>query len=391
MRMTWLFASDAGALPAVTLGVVRGGSVVVELQRPMPRGWKLGLAATCLDGEGEREAQLGPIESGKRRNCFVADLPGRDVPDGPLLKRVTPFATSRSGGVERLRTDGGYELHTLLPMNEDELGTAIFDKRSRHKDVQTLEFLLDQVMRSPGSGAMEKVEAAKIASYRAMERADAERLAISVAHVGQALRQAALIEAEFGIGKASRYHATLSLWFVKAYLHLFRGEIGACEDMLERVRSSLGDVEKCPMVANNSALGLTVLGYIHLCKGDHERAVAIWKEVILLFRRAAQTYPAKKPKLFEELQVPFEAAKFCSVAVAATRRGEPGRHPQLSSEHVARTFLRLRGPNASKGLARAVDVLEGLRREARAPSAQPTGEPDAHAGSDVRPDPQRIT
>ncbi len=347
--------------PEVVNAFLRSGRAILQLSREPAAGGRIGLEADRLGRDGQRAQTLlwaGEV-AGREAVVDLAPAIGAGDAHSSLLLGLAPVAQAADGAVVRLNTAPGYELDVLLPRTDAETRRHIFHKKTRYHDVGTLRFVLQQVLLSPDNGVLDKIEAAKILSYGEMQTAEPSELPTCVRYIETALAESKKIPKAYGIGKDNRYHAVMSLWFIKAYLYFFMGDVAACKRTLNQIRDNVAGIDHCPTAANNTALGLTVLGYIHFCEGDPLKAIKAWNDVIAVFRRAAQHYPADRPKTFGELIVSFEAAKFCASSIHALKLNKPSLHPELNSDYVGQTFFRIRG---TPGAARATEILEGMRR-----------------------------
>lgn len=267
------------------------------------------------------------------------------------LRAVWPVLTDESGTEQKIETGRTFELGNLLPKKMADVKRMIFHKRSRISNPETLLFVLDQVYRSPENNAFERIEAAKIMAYRAIEGIDLGALEMASVRIQKALTWVPLLPDEFGIAKTSRYHCGISLLYILYLIKLFQDDADGVDQVLKRIAKSTGSVKECPIAAYNLCLSLLTMGFLAAQRGDETGASAAWSKVIELFREAAQVMPARKPGTFVELTVSLNAAKQAAWALEELRSKRVDPVTGLTPEKLANEFSRLRNKEACRLMA----------------------------------------
>ncbi|WP_155931282.1 hypothetical protein [Methylosinus trichosporium] len=227
---------------------------------------------------------------------------------------------------------------------------------------------MDQVYRSPENGKFERIEAAKILAYQALENIEVDAFSIAGARIDKALGWVPELPDEYGVAKTSRYQSRISLLYVRYLLDLFQDNAAAVDKDLRLIFESAGFVKECPIAAYNLTLALLSAGLIASGRGDVAGAQTAWSKVIELFRAAAASMPSIKPATFTELTVALDAAKQASWALEELRIRRSIEKNGLTPEKLAREFSRLRNGNACSFMAQR---LRSVIAQGAAPAAPP--------------------
>ncbi|RXF67199.1 hypothetical protein [Hansschlegelia zhihuaiae] len=355
---------DSQALGVVTDAVIRGSEVHLLLSPSDGAAVGVGLRARVLRGDTEHDVDLWPAPQARlepdRATIDLSELLDEGGGDGVLIKGLTPIGKLEDGAAVPAVYDDSYQLANLLPVGASETHRLIYHKKTRYHDVGVLLFVLEQIMRSPLNSAADKIEAAKILSFRAMENLDRPQLNKCLGHLDTALFASKSLHRAHGLGKETRYHAVVSCWYVKGCVLLLTGHVGKALRELDRLRPGIDQIEHSPTAANNCAIGIALAGYVRFCLGQTDEAIAAWEDVIRIFRLAAQYYPSVSPKIFNELAVAFDAAKFAADAINNVRRNARRDSSSfLNDNYVAQNYLRIRG---SRGASEAEQLFGRLKR-----------------------------
>lgn len=340
--------------------------ITIEVSGPATEVSSLELQ--IVGGKPERRlsieaARIEPLENERLRLTF-------DTPEFRPLRAVKPVLKTPGGDFEDVPVPKNFDLDNLLPLSSNELSKIVFHRASRTSRPETLTFIMDQVYRSAKNGKFERIEAAKILAYQALENVEVGAFEMSLTRIDKALGWVAELPDEFGVAKTSRYQSRISLLYVRYLLHLFRDDAAAVDKDLRLIFESTGFVKECPIAAYNLTLALLSSGLIAAGRGDVAGAQTAWSKVIELFRAAAVSMPSIKPGTFTELTVSLDAAKQASWALEELRIRRPIEKNGLTPEKLAREFSRLRNGDACSFMAQRLRsvIAQGA---ASAPASHP--------------------
>lgn len=338
----------------VTQGVVRGRNALVGTSVP---GLRLQLRVT-LAGLDRDEVEFVPMTpaaapaGGWPRGVYEAPLPA-----GLVVKAVP--GTGAGEGFTPLALGEQYHLTKLLPRGQTALGTHLFHRRSRISDTPTLCFMLAQVLDSPEHDPVEKFEAVKILSYRALESLDPAQISSVFGLVDRGLELADQLRYEFSVASGakfqeSRHQARVSLRQARWYAGILSRNWEKARADIEWLLEQAPLARQCPTVAYNSAMTVLTLGQVRRMAGDKEGAVAAFNAAIEFFRSAAALMPANVPGAFREIGVSFEAAK-AATCVLHIMKGKGGKDLEdLSWPRLAQEFSRFRTAESREAYAAAL-------------------------------------
>lgn len=233
-------------------GVVRSRTVYIAVPSSL-RQWEICIELELTGGRRVSIHDVSVRESEEAAEYFEAgedgflsnslflsfELPKLRVP----LCGMLIWKKSSNGVIERLSPIGGYSLATLYPVEKRDREIAFTSSASRHRDVSTLMFILEQQHTFP-AGDMGYVNNARVVySYRALEMGCHNLLRKSLDFLDCGLKEARKFPDTSHV-RNGRTSSKLSLIMAKLHILIFMDDLVSAKKTASSMVSYMSDIQE---------------------------------------------------------------------------------------------------------------------------------------------------
>lgn len=313
------------------------GALEIELQL-FPDGVQSIAASTVRDGQldGHRARLRAPAPPGILSAVRVR----------PVSAREADLAVSYAEA---------YALHALFPEDEGEEVPTALSRANTIRDVETLEFVVAQMLAHDRYSSYAKTEAVKKLAYMAMQTGEVEQVRRAIELIDAQLPQVAEFKAPRG--KKHPTHLRVSFLFIRMLAYVVVGDFPAALADMATLHELRAEVGEAPLVGSNLSRAVLIYGWVLAAGGETERAVIVFNDVIAMFREAAACMPARRQRPFLELNTTLRSAgQAINYQIALRGRSGPW-EKACPAFQVASQYSRLAGEGGQRRLAIQLSAL----------------------------------
>lgn len=286
------------------LGQVRGTSFVVELSHLVSFGqWEdVEFVIRLQAGEALRvpasSCEIAALEPGLTRLTFAR-------PEAVILG-VTPQFRMPDGTRPALPAAPAYALADLFPMEEGKEVAAGVIRSNAVTDIETMAFMVRQIVENDAHTAYAKGEAIKKLGYAAMQMGTDADIEDAIRRINDFLPLIHMFSDKRG--KRNPIHAVVSFIYIRQLAHLMLGQHDKSFADLRELYTYCRLVPTVPLMGSNLSRAVLTLGWILGAAGELKLAGLVFDDTVTIFRDAAANLGARRHRPFLELNVPLRSA-----------------------------------------------------------------------------------
>lgn len=336
---------------AVEMGIIRGRHAVFRLAHEADfADWdRVAVHFELINGKILAE----PIEASSREvvkngTRLKLKLPRKKVLSGIRLVPATP-------SVARIDLPPPAEcgLSELYPRDDGKEMPEALSRANTVRDVETLGFILTQIMEGKHHTDYAKTEVVKKFAYKCMQNGTKDDTLRAIVLIDSMWHMVDRFDERYG--KKNPVHLKISFLFIRMLCHVMVGDFESSLKDMEELFESRSLVTEVPLIGTNLCSALVLFAWTLGMGNQVGRSIIVFDETITAFREAAYHMPARRQRPFSELSTPLRCASQAVGCVTALRKGKWDGDP--GALYMTSQYSRLEGPAAHKRLAAQLEAL----------------------------------